>query len=153
MRKIPEPVFKQVDIKKWGQTLNNILNECILETDTLDISVDDKLGSFSGDEKLLTQVLINLVKNASHAPQLDEEKKIVVNFAPLQGKALSIKVWNNGEEIDNEIIDKIFIPFFTTRENGAGIGLYLSRKIITQHGGTLTVQSKKGTGTTFTISL
>ncbi len=98
-------------------------------------------------------MLINLVKNASHAPKSDEEKKIVVNFASIPGKALSIKVWNNGEEIDSEIIDKIFIPFFTTKENGAGIGLYLSRKVITQHGGSLNVQSKKGTGTTFVISL
>ncbi len=151
MRKIPEPILKPIDIQKWGQTLKHVLQECVEGTDCLEVVVNEKLTSFVGDESLLTQVLINLVKNASHAPKTDNEKRIVLKIEPSHINKVTIKVWNNGQVIDNEVVDKIFVPFYTTKSNGAGIGLYVSKQIVNQHGGSLGVKSNSDSGTTFTI--
>lgn len=153
LSKIPEPSIKEINIQKWGESLEKILRECINNTTLLEVKTNEYLKTFSGDERLLNQVIINLVKNADEAPKGVENKDIKVTLSPsIKGK-IDIQVWNNGAPIDKENMDKIFIPFFSTKEDGAGIGLYLSKQIVNMHNGSLTVVSDKDTGTVFNISI
>jgi len=93
------------------------------------------------DEKQISQVLINLVKNAFQANIGNKSPKVkIVAISGENGRPI-IKVIDNGPGIPKDILDKIFIPFFTTKESGSGIGLSLSRQIMQLHGGSLKVQT------------
>ena len=106
----------------------------------------------SADEQLLEQVMINMVKNAIQALSNRDDPKIVIKaFINKRGR-LTIQVKDNGQGILKEVLDKIFIPFFTTKPKGSGIGLSLSRQIMRLHGGTITANSEPDTGTTFTLT-
>jgi signal transduction histidine kinase len=72
---------------------------------------------------------------------------------PPEKQAIMITIRDNGCGIPKELMDRLFLPFFTTKKNGNGLGLALSHKIIQEHGGTITVESQEGQGTTFTIIL
>jgi len=154
LNKIPEPVAKEIDVQKWAVSLKHLLSECIDNPDIdLEVTTLEKKKSFLGDEKLLNQVIINIVKNAAQAPKNGENKKIKVSIGSTIKDNIEIKIWNNGQIIDKEYMDRIFIPFFTTKESGAGIGLYVSKQIVNLHNGSLTVVSNNETGTTFNIIL
>ena len=106
----------------------------------------------TADEKLLSQTLINLLKNAMQALEGQENKQI--NIRVNQDKQLLIiEVTDNGPGIPTEIQEDIFVPFFTTKPSGTGIGLSLSRQIIQMHGGNLSVQSIPYAETCFRIVL
>jgi two-component system, NtrC family, nitrogen regulation sensor histidine kinase NtrY len=97
-------------------------------------------------------VLINLIKNALEANESNPEGKIRV-IAKLNGtQRPEICVSDNGPGIPEEIIEQIFVPFFTTHENGSGIGLSLSRQIMRLHGGSLKVRSTSNRGTEMILS-
>jgi signal transduction histidine kinase len=104
------------------------------------------------DEKMIAQVLINLIKNAVEAGQGVEELKILM-LAKAENGTVKIEVSDSGPGISAEVIENIFVPFYTTKKDGSGIGLSLSRQIIRRHGGNLEVISKEGEGATFAISL
>lgn len=103
------------------------------------------------DEKQLTLVLLNLVKNALQAlsDQQDAQLKVTAGIANSGHKF--IEVSDNGPGIPEEVADQIFVPFFTTKEKGTGIGLSLSKQIMHLHGGAIKVHSQLGTGTTFLL--
>jgi signal transduction histidine kinase len=94
-------------------------------------------------------VLINLVKNAIQAFEEQENKTIILRAYYNDKMRPVISVKDNGTGIDPEALEKIFIPFFTTKKTGSGIGLSLSRQFMRQHQGTLTVKSTVGKGTEF----
>lgn len=104
------------------------------------------------DEKMLSQVLINLLKNAIQALTEQSEKKIHIKVYS-QEMTLFIEITDNGSGIPSNLLEDIFIPFFTTKKNGTGIGLSLSRQIIRMHNGELSVNSQPFHKTSFTISL
>ncbi|MGE5496771.1 MAG: sensor histidine kinase [Syntrophothermus sp.] len=120
---------------------------------SLSVSIEPEEMEIAADANLLTQVLINLINNAVQALG-GSENGIIQMSASIddQGKAL-IKVIDNGPGISESLMDKIFIPFFTTRPEGSGIGLSISQNIIRAHGGNISVQSDEGRGTVFSISL
>jgi signal transduction histidine kinase len=94
-----------------------------------------------GDEQLLKQVLVNLLRNSVQALENQENAKIEIKALLNASSKLEICVKDNGPGIAPDIIDHIFVPFFTTRTNGSGIGLSLSRQIMRLHGGSLLVSS------------
>ncbi len=101
---------------------------------------------------MIEQVLINLIKNSVQA--LDGIKggnDQIRGFYNKRGRP-TIQVIDNGQGILGEVMDKIFIPFFTTKRSGSGIGLSLSRQILRLHGGTITAQSKPNQETIFTMT-
>lgn len=105
----------------------------------------------SADEQLIEQVLINLLKNAIQALGKTENPQIELKaFTDLNGK-MNIHVSDNGQGIIPEVLDKVFVPFFTTKPKGSGIGLSLSRQILRLHGGTLTVHSEPDKKTVFIL--
>ncbi|UJH69173.1 sensor histidine kinase [Allomuricauda sp. SCSIO 65647] len=103
------------------------------------------------DEKQITQVLVNLVKNAIHSLEDSEKGKIQIRaFEDKSGKKY-IEVSDDGPGIPQEIIEDIFVPFFTTKDKGTGIGLSLSKQIMHLHGGNIKVHSELG-NTSFLLS-
>jgi len=107
---------------------------------------------FFVDEKQLTQVLINLVKNAIHSLERQPQGLIAVSAGIDRNNKKYIEIKDNGPGIPEEMIDEIFVPFFTTKEKGTGIGLSLSRQIVQLHGGSLKLYSKPNVETIFTLS-
>ncbi len=105
------------------------------------------------DPKLMEQVILNLVYNAMDAVR-NVPKKIIrlIAHQNLNNQTV-IQVIDNGQGIPGELLDKIFVPFFTTKENGSGIGLSISRQIVQMHGGMLIVKSDLQSGTCFEICL
>jgi two-component system, NtrC family, nitrogen regulation sensor histidine kinase NtrY len=114
-------------------------------------SIEPESLDLTADPELIEQVLINLLKNAMEAVEgiPGAEVKMVARIDE-RGRT-TIQVIDNGPGIVEEAIDKIFIPFFTTKKEGSGIGLSLSRQIMRQHGGTLSVFSEPDTRTVFTL--
>lgn len=106
---------------------------------------------FNVDTLQMEQVLINLFTNCIHA-LADTEKKQIIISAEVKEKRTFIIISDNGKGIENEIESKIFLPFFTTRKEGAGIGLTLSKSIVEAHGGYL-AHRNEDKKTTFVICL
>jgi signal transduction histidine kinase len=102
------------------------------------------------DFELIEQILINLIKNARESyPESHQKERIIQVFAEETDKRIRISVKDHGSGITKEILDQIFIPFFTTKKSGSGIGLSLSRQIMRLHKGTLEVTSVPGEGSIF----
>ena len=152
---VPIPKFANVKVieilnrvsKLMGQEAQNsqIIFQTMIEPDTLIITAD---------AEMIEQVLINLVKNAIQALDSCEGRgnKQILLFAKQDEKSRPfIVVRDNGPGIDKDAIDRIFIPFFTTKKNGSGIGLSLSRQIMRQHKGSITAHSEINVGTDFIL--
>lgn len=151
LTRIPAPVAADVKVKEIFEQLK-ILFKKNIEENKIYIKFQNEAISINADKNLIEQVLINLIKNAIEAfenDDRDKNKEIKVEAFYDNKQRVIIKVSDNGPGIDNEALDKIFIPFFTTKRNGSGIGLSLSRQIIRQHGGTITVKSESNKGTDF----
>jgi nitrogen fixation/metabolism regulation signal transduction histidine kinase len=153
LTRIPEPdrhLFKISDLFNRLRVLHASQNT----DDGIEISFslrDSDLEVYA-DENLISQVLINLVKNAREAVADTPGGEIYINAARSQGRHIEICVTDNGPGIPPENLDEIFVPFFTTRRNGSGIGLSISRQIMKVHGGNLKVRSVPGKETTFCLS-
>jgi nitrogen fixation/metabolism regulation signal transduction histidine kinase len=107
--------------------------------------------SIDADKGMIEQVLINLLKNAIQSFDEHSDKQITLRAYLNEKSRAVISVKDNGTGIDPEAMEKIFIPFFTTKKSGSGIGLSLSRQIMRVHQGTLNVKSTVGVGTEFLL--
>ena len=103
------------------------------------------------DKNQMEQVIINLITNSIHALKEKAEKKLLIS-SYTENNRFFIVIADNGKGVDAEIRDKVFLPFFTTRKDGAGIGLTLSKNIIEAHGGYLSYQTDEDK-TSFVICL
>jgi two-component system, NtrC family, nitrogen regulation sensor histidine kinase NtrY len=103
------------------------------------------------DVNLFEQVLINLVVNGIEALKNRDDGQIIISGYIDNNHKTVIKVADNGPGMSGEVMDKIFIPFFTTKKNGSGIGLSLCKQILMLHKANIHVQSKQGVGTAFVM--
>ena len=106
--------------------------------------------ALDADPSLIEQVLINLIVNAMEAVKEQEHRRIVLS-AETAGKKIILRVADNGVGMPEELLDKIFIPFFSTKKSGSGIGLSLCKQIVMLHRGNIQVQSVEGKGTVFSL--
>ena len=104
------------------------------------------------DPELLEQALINLLKNAVEALEGISDPEVKLMLEHTDGRIV-LRVSDNGAGISDDAMDQIFVPFFTTKRDGSGIGLSLTRQIIQSHGGSISVFSQEGQGTEFVVSL
>ena len=104
----------------------------------------------TADFNLISQIIINLIKNAIESIQHDKGKLKIEAFRKDPGY-LNIALQDNGNGIQKEEKEKIFLPFYTTKENGSGIGLSLARQIMRLHKGNISVVSEYGRGSRFTL--
>jgi signal transduction histidine kinase len=116
----------------------------------LEERLERRLPAIQADPNQLKQVLLNLVKNALEAT---EASGAITLATGLMDGQVWFSVQDNGKGMSGEVLDKIFHPFFTTKDKGTGLGLAVIHKIITDHHGAITVDSVAGGGTTFTIRL
>ena len=121
----------------------------------LSIPLGNGESLLSADRSQLEQVLINLIKNAyeSGATEVELSMQPLPSLQEGAGGGSLIRVKDNGSGMSPDVVDHAFIPFFTTKPNGTGIGLSLCRQIILKHGGTIRVESEEGRGTTFIIKV
>lgn len=118
---------------------------------TLFTSVEPATLELDADPELLDQALINLMRNAIEALRDTTEGKIELAASrDLDGRTV-IKVIDNGPGIPLEQREKVFVPFFTTKRQGSGVGLTLARQIVTVHGGMIILSETAGGGTTVTM--
>lgn len=117
----------------------------------LTLQVADNLRTLTVDPKLITQVIINLLKNAIEAVAEVNEPEISMRLTVKDDLQL-LSIIDNGPGVPDELSEDIFVPFFTTKKKGTGIGLSLSRQVIKAHKGALVMEDTPGK-TCFTLSL
>jgi len=105
------------------------------------------------DPDLMDQVIINLLLNAIDAIKEMPESQVTIVASTNLNNRTTIEIADNGKGIKQDILDKIFMPFFTSKKSGSGIGLSLSRQIIQMHKGSISVRSKPDDGAVFTLVL
>ncbi|MCK4663473.1 MAG: hypothetical protein KAT68_11445 [Bacteroidales bacterium] len=152
LTKIPKPNFSIFPIKNLFGNIEHLMSEEINNNNITFVTLitPDDLN-LTADEQLIEQVLINLIKNSIFSLNDIDKGEIELTAYNNERDETIIKVTDNGTGIINEVLDKIFIPFFTTRKKGSGIGLSLSKQIMRLHGGTISVQSTTGEKTVFTL--
>jgi two-component system, NtrC family, nitrogen regulation sensor histidine kinase NtrY len=149
---LPQITLENIRVEEMLEEIQFLMHEQLKKND---INFNKRIFpanmEFQADRKSIMQLLINLINNSAAALIGIKNKHIsITSFFGTNGEAI-IQITDNGKGIDPEIREKIFIPFFTTRENGSGIGLSLAKQIMRQHGGKITVQSSPGEGTTFSL--
>jgi two-component system nitrogen regulation sensor histidine kinase NtrY len=151
--KLPVPVISRLPVAQLFNNVELLFKETI-ESYKIKFNkeiIPDNLH-ISADKKLMEQVLINLLKNSLDALK-DNEKGVINIRAYAEHNNVNIQVIDNGPGIPDEVMENIFIPFYTTKEKGTGIGLSISRQIIRMHKGKLSVRSVPNKNTTVTICL
>ncbi|HVI48324.1 MAG TPA: ATP-binding protein [Chitinophaga sp.] len=153
---LPQPQFTNVNLRNLVSSVSHLFQADMKQSGiTFHLSAEADNLEIHADVSQLQMVLINLVKNAmdalEHTPDPTISMKVYLNNI----QQICIEVTDNGPGIDTDAMNKIFIPFFTTKKTGSGIGLSLSQQIIQMHGGQLKVSSpgNNGNGTTFFILL
>ncbi len=154
LTRIPSPKYSIFSVRVLFDNLKGLMKEEFCNHNIECISgVDPENLELSADEQLIEQVMINLIKNAIQATQKTKNPRIELKaFLDLQGRII-IQLIDNGQGILPEVMDKIFVPFFSTKPKGSGIGLSLSRQILRLHGGTLTARSVPDVETVFTLKV
>ncbi|MDH4156189.1 MAG: ATP-binding protein [candidate division Zixibacteria bacterium] len=152
LTRIPKPDFKIVPVAelldKVVQLMKGQLTSAGIETT---ITVDPETLEVTADRGLVEQVLINLVLNAIQALTETPRGKIALSANLNERGRVVITVTDNGPGIEDDVKEKIFTPFYTTRKEGSGIGLSLSRQIMRLHKGSISVQSIPGEKTVFIL--
>ena len=147
---LPAPDFKQVSVKQVFERAR-LLTEKQLEEKGIAIDFDIKNDfMIQLDINLVEQVLINLINNSADALSTTAEPLIVLSASRFNNKTV-IRIADNGQGIDKEMLSRVFIPFFSTKKKGSGIGLSLSKQIMHLHGGSINVNSEPHVGTVFNL--
>ncbi len=151
--KLPNPKITDVNI---SDLLNNLIIASNTFSGSKNITLDTSIPKdvwLKTDEKLLSQVLINILKNANEAIDHTVDSPLIrIHLRNTDGLS-RIEICNNGFKIPPEIREQIFVPFFTTKENGSGIGLSLSKQIMLSMGGDIILKADGGEESCFVISL
>ena len=152
LTKVPIPNFNLINVSGMFERIKRLLYEEISKRKIdLKCSVKPDKLEITADADQIEQVLINLVLNSLYALEGKDNPEInLIGFIDRGGRGV-IQVTDNGPGIPDDIIEKIFIPFYTTRKGGSGIGLSLSQQIMRAHRGNIRVNSSLGEGTTFTL--
>lgn len=151
LNKITTLNIKNILVRDLFENLHQLMQPTLEQKQIeLDIILKDPAVTLDVDTDLIEQVLINLLVNAIEAVKEKEQPVITLSAQTGNNKTI-IKVADNGTGMPAEILDKIFIPFFSTRKTGSGIGLSLCKQIMLLHKGSIQVQSKEGEGTVFIL--
>jgi len=146
LSRLPEPNRHPESVKELLVDLQKLFPEDYIH---IEIPIADK--TIQIDRIQIEQVLINLIKNAQEACCKKGNPRIEVKMNSLSYRQCQIIVNDNGEGMLPEVMDKIFVPFFTTKSNGSGIGLSLCKQIMNRHGGSISATSNIGQGSSFIL--
>ena len=152
LTRVPKPAMQQVQLKPWLASIENLMREELMrESISLVIDLEDENQTLNLDPTLIEQVLINLLRNSIHALEGRPDKRIGIKSYHDESAAV-IEVSDSGKGIPDKELKDIFIPFFSTKKDGSGIGLSLSKQIMSLHGGRIRVRSKVAEGTSFYLT-
>ena len=146
LTRISAPVKSEIRVNDFFRDI-----EGLTATNFIRFTIEDNDMTLSADRVQMEQVFLNIIKNAIEACKKTAEPHIEVTAAYYKNDSVKFTISDNGEGIIPEVRERIFVPFFTTKPNGSGIGLSLCKQIITLHNGFINVESKTGCGTVFTI--
>ncbi len=153
LTRIPKPNFRYFKVSEIFERSERLLKPRMIE---LGIQCSSKVFPpdlmITADPDLIDQVVINLLLNSLDAVKGVDNPRISILATMGGANRTVIEITDNGVGIKPDILDKIFMPFFTSKKHGSGIGLSLSRQIMHLHKGSITVRSKPGMGTTFTLT-
>lgn len=148
---VPLPKLEAVNVKKFIGEMQLLMSSSVLSAGVdLKVMPIPAHASINIDRKLVEQVIINLINNSVYALRGVKDPRITLSCL-IEPERILILVNDNGNGIEEKILNQIFIPFYTTKKNGSGIGLSLSKNIMKKHGGNLLVNSEVGVSTTFTM--
>ncbi len=150
LTRVPVPELTDVNARKLLEEIC-MLYKKELKGVQVSIDVKPKELMIRADKDQIEQVLINLIQNAMHAVEEEEAGQISLTGGRDKDGRPFLSVSDNGPGIEQEALEKIFIPFFTTKKRGSGIGLSLSRQIMRQHQGTISVKTVENEGTEFIL--
>lgn len=152
LTRIPPPTFSTIDVRELVERVQFLFKITLSKKNiVLRLVLPEKPVLLQADPGLIEQVLINLVKNAIEAVEAQPDPEIVIRIERLKNQTPLIRVVDNGAGISEDKMGQIFMPFFTTKEEGSGIGLSLSRQVMQMHKGSLSVISEPEEGTVFTM--
>jgi len=141
---LPKPTISEIQLNSFIENIGLLLKEELQEIKVeFNYVIKPMDLVLLADEKLISHVIINLLKNSIEAIHIVEKPRINLKIFKNEHNEIIIQISDNGPGIPQEIIDKIFIPFFTTKEEGSGIGLSLSRQIMRLHNGSINVKSSE----------
>jgi two-component system nitrogen regulation sensor histidine kinase NtrY len=151
--RIPQPDFITFKADEWVEQLKIAFSGKMQENKIeFQITSEKSLKEIIADKKLLNQVMINLINNSIDAVMEKEgERQIIIHMLKNPQNSTIISVTNNGPLIQPELLEKIFVPFFTTKKNGSGIGLSISQEIMKLHNGSVIAVSSKESQTCFIV--
>jgi len=153
LNKITVPNVKKIYIRDLFENLHQLMQPTLAQKNIeLEVILKDTDLAMEADPSLVEQVLINLVVNAIEAVKDRPAPRISLSAFITRNSKMVIKVTDNGLGISTELLDKIFVPFFSTRKTGSGIGLSLCKQIMLLHKGSIQVQSTEGEGTVFSLT-
>jgi len=139
-----------ISLRPMVQETLRFLRADIPENVNIELDIPETLV-VQGDKSHLQQAWFNLLRNAVESIENIGEVRVLA-FALASGEAV-IKIWDNGHGIATEVLPHVFEPFYSTRQDGAGMGLFIVKEIIDEHGGAISVESEPGKGTQFTVEL
>jgi len=152
LNRITKPNLKKVYVRDIFENLLQLMQPTLEQKNIeLETILKDTDLVVEADTSLLEQVLINLVVNAMEAVKDRPDSRIVLTGYVANNHKVIIKVADNGSGMTLEVLDKIFVPFFSTKKSGSGIGLSLCKQIMMLHKGNIQVQSAEGQGTAFLL--
>jgi two-component system, NtrC family, nitrogen regulation sensor histidine kinase NtrY len=149
---IPQPVLKVFPVKPMFENIRVLLKEELAKSDiNLICELNPQDLEVVADQDLIQMILINLVKNAREAMEKSKKRNIILKGGMDSHSHPFIQVIDHGEGIVPEALERIFVPFYTTKKSGSGIGLAISRQIMNLHKGSLEAESVVGERTVFTL--
>ncbi|MES2328923.1 MAG: HAMP domain-containing sensor histidine kinase [Bacteroidota bacterium] len=152
LNKITTPNLKHVFVRDLFENMHNLMQPTLNQKGIeMEIILKDPELTLDVDNNLIEQVLINLIVNAIEAVKESEHPRIILSALIGAHSKVAVRVSDNGYGMNEEVMNNIFIPFFSTKKNGSGIGLSLCKQIMMLHKGNITVQSVEGKGTVFTL--
>jgi two-component system nitrogen regulation sensor histidine kinase NtrY len=148
----PEIRMRAIDVAAWGRELEALFRASDRAQGVgLTLTIDETL-TLDADPDLMSQVLINLIRNAAQAARAhSEEPHVWVGFERTRSEKVQIEVADNGPGVPEGLRQDIFLPFFTTRQEGTGVGLSLARQVVLAHRGSISVADRPGGGALFRI--
>ena len=146
-----QPCRQEIDLNQVIQEVKALMGDAMAEKGVRLVDrLDPNLPPIEADPNQIKQVLLNLVKNALEATEGKGEISLSSGFKNAQ---VWFAVQDMGKGMPDDVLEKIFHPFYTTKDKGTGLGLAVINKIVTDHHGTVTVDSVAGSGSTFTVKL
>jgi len=150
--KMPKPELERIEARNVLERVRSLYESAANEEAKVEFAMNVAEGPMllMADPELLHRALSNLVLNAMDA--MPKGGKLTLS-AELQGEKIGIKIADTGEGLTQEECERLFTPYYTTKQHGTGLGLAIVQSVVTDHGGTIAVESRRGGGATFIITL